>query len=97
MDCGATALMSGSDTIKDYLADAHSKVNPLDELKIHRYRRQVRLGCSKDENALWCGVAPASFKMRKETPYIYFAPGRTPVQPPASIFKEVKVRMDYAP
>ena len=79
LDGGATTLMAGSETIKDYLAECHGKGYPIEELKFSRCRRPFRLGNGKIANAHWCGEIPASFKHKTGSFYIYLVPRRTPI------------------
>eukprot|EP00959_Pyramimonas_sp_CCMP1952_P433528 9078423-Pyramimonas_sp.AAC.1 len=59
--------MSGSETVKDYVADCQLKGYPIQDPKFYKCRRPFRFGSGKVEHAQWCGTIPASFKHKSGT------------------------------
>eukprot|EP00959_Pyramimonas_sp_CCMP1952_P206885 4327358-Pyramimonas_sp.AAC.1 len=51
MDCGATTLMSGSETVQDYAADCKQKGRPIQNFKFEMCRRPLRCGSGMVEHA----------------------------------------------
>eukprot|EP00959_Pyramimonas_sp_CCMP1952_P027386 575805-Pyramimonas_sp.AAC.1 len=92
LDGGATMLMSGSETIEEYLTTCHARGYPIETPEFHACRRPFRFGNGKVEHALRCGVIPASFKSKTGTLYIYLVPGKTPTLFPRPLLEKFAVQ-----
>eukprot|EP00959_Pyramimonas_sp_CCMP1952_P353849 7413683-Pyramimonas_sp.AAC.1 len=96
MDCGATTLAAGSETIKDFVRDCRQKAYLIEDLRSYKCRRPSRFENGRIKCAQRCGTVPASFKQKPGALYICMAPGRTPILFPTPLLEAFGVQVDYA-